>query len=111
MKNILSIILVAAFFITPVLGLGVSSIQAEEETDRPKEVKLKEHQQQELAILYQDLINKKKGIINLYVEFGVISEDKGQDMKAHLDEYYKKLEGNKFMPYWHKQQHHKKHPE
>ncbi|SDK19504.1 YckD family protein [Sediminibacillus albus] len=82
--------------------LGAVEIQAEEDTGTQKKVELTEGQQKELAILYQDLLDKRKGIINKYLEFGVISAEKAEKMTEHLDGYYKKLEANGFIIDWEK---------
>ncbi|MDC3424445.1 YckD family protein [Aquibacillus sp. 3ASR75-11] len=98
MKKIVTMLLAAAFFITPLSGLGPMNIQAKEDVQKPKEVKLDDQQQKQLAILYEGLINKKKGIVNRYVEYGVYSKEKGEMIKKHLDKYYQKLKENNFLP-------------
>lgn len=93
-----------------VLGAGVVAAN-EKDTHHKKptfnEVELSEEQLQELKVLHEDLINQRKGIINKYVEFGVLSEEDAKKMKEHLDMFLQKMEEGGFIPKWDK--HHKKH--
>jgi polyribonucleotide nucleotidyltransferase len=69
------------------------------------EVKLTEQQKTELANLHKDILEKKKEMINKYVEFGVIPEEKGQMMISHFEKHYEMLEQNGFV--WKMHPHHK----
>lgn len=61
------------------------------------EVQLTEQQKTELAKLHKDILDKKKEMVQKYVEFGVIEEEKGQMMIAHFEKHYEMLEQNGFM--------------
>jgi hypothetical protein len=69
------------------------------------DVKLTEQQKTELAKLHKDILEKKKEMINKYVEFGVIPEEKGQMMISHFEKHYEMLEQNGFV--WKMHPHHK----
>jgi hypothetical protein len=62
-----------------------------------QQVQLTEQQKSELAKLHKDILEKKKEMIQKYVEFGVIPEEKGQMMIAHFEKHYEMLEQNGFM--------------
>ncbi|WP_053217900.1 YckD family protein [Virgibacillus senegalensis] len=82
-----------------ILFIGAGTIQADEDQQEivEKKPELTEHQQKELATLYQDLFDKRKGIINKYVEFGVIEKEKADKIIKKLDEHYRVLEKNGFI--------------
>ncbi|NMD72113.1 YckD family protein [Bacillus sp. DNRA2] len=61
------------------------------------QVQLNEQQKTELAKLHKDILEKKKEMIQKYVEFGVIEEEKGQMMIAHFEKHYEMMEQNGFM--------------
>lgn len=79
--------------------IGLSSLVVK--ADMPTDVKLTTEQQEEMKSLQQDALNQKKEIINKYVEYGVFSKEKGQKVITHLEERYKKLEQNEFVPNFH----------
>ena len=85
--------------------MGFNPVEAGAET--PTDVKLTEEQQEEMSNLQKDALEKKKEIINKYVEYGVFTEEKGQKIISHIEERYSKLEQNGFVPKWEKD--HKKH--
>ncbi|WP_186578550.1 DUF2680 domain-containing protein [Aquibacillus kalidii] len=101
--------LVAFAIALSVAGAGITSLSAEEgkHMDKPefKEVKLTEEQVEELRTLHENLINQRKGIINKYVEFGVLSEADATKMKEHLDMFLEKMEKDGFIPKWDKHHH------
>ncbi len=85
-------------------GLGVLSVHAQaDEHEKPivKDVTLTEQQKEELAVLYEDMINQKKGIIAKYTTFGVLTEENATKMTEHLDQYLEKLHADGFIPKWH----------
>jgi len=74
----------------------------------PADVKLTAEQQEEMSILQKEALEQKKEIINKYVEYGIFTEEKGQKIISHIEEHYKKLEQNEFVPKWdHKHKNHK----
>jgi hypothetical protein len=78
-----------------------TSILAEKSSDQnePK-VELTEKQKEEMAKLHKDVLEKKKEVINKYVEYGVFTEEKGKKITAMFDKHYIKLEQNGFIPKW-----------
>jgi hypothetical protein len=93
------------------LGLVFTSAAAQTnpETEETNEVKLTEEQKNELAKLYGEAFEKKKEIISKYVEFGVFSQEKGDELMEHIESHYKKLEENNYIPkYGHHKHHHEK---
>lgn len=102
--------MLATFMFT--MSLGAVQTSAEEEASK-ENVQLSEQQKQELATLHKEVLEKRKEVISKYVEFGLISEEKGKKILSHLDEQYKKLEENGYIPHWGhgKHKHHKHHKE
>lgn len=81
---------------------GSVAVHAELDHHKPKfnEVELTEQQITELKIMYEDLVNQRKGLVEKYLEFGILSEDDAEKMNEHLDGYIEKLEKNNFIPKW-----------
>lgn len=74
-------------------------------------ITLTKQQKEEMAILQKNALNQKIGIINKYVEYGVFTEEKGEKIITHMEEYYEKLEDNGFIPKWDKKKCKHKHNE
>ncbi len=87
----------AIALLAAVLFTGAGGIQAEDQKPTETMPELTENQQKELAIMYQDMFDKRKGIISKYVEFGVIEKEKADKIIEHLDEHYRMLEENGFV--------------
>ncbi len=88
------------FFITLFILMGTSISVAYEVDASSKgsaEVKLTAEQQQELAEIYKNMFAKKKEVIKKYVEFGVLTEEKGMKIKQKIDAKYEKLKDNGFI--------------
>lgn len=60
-------------------------------------VQLTDKQVKELAALHKDILNKKKELISKYVDYGVLSEEKGKKIISRMEQRYKKLEQNGFI--------------
>ncbi|MBA9026997.1 DUF2680 domain-containing protein [Peribacillus huizhouensis] len=83
-------------------------ITALAETDKQEpQIVFTEKQQEELAVLHKEILEKKKEIVQKYVEYGVISKEKAAMIVKHMERHYQKIEENKFQPF---QPHHKKKP-
>lgn len=78
--------------------LSVATLAAPTSAEDVKDVELTEDQRMEMSLLQKDAIERKKEIINKYVEYGVFTEEKAQKIQAHMDEKYSKLEENGFIP-------------
>jgi methyl coenzyme M reductase subunit D len=103
MKNILKSAI--AMLIVATMMLSATSAFAEEPTEANAEkvaVKLTEAQQIEIATLYKDIFEKKKMVITKYVEYGVMTKEKGQKVIGMMEQRLKKLEQNGYVPNWKK---------
>lgn len=100
------IYLTSLVILSSVFIFGASSTVAHEDKEAQKDIKLTEEQQGELEVLYNDLFEKHKKIINKYVEFGVISQEKGERIIAHMEERQAKMKENGYVPHL---GHHSKH--
>ncbi|WCK56643.1 YckD family protein [Aneurinibacillus sp. Ricciae_BoGa-3] len=70
------------------------AVQSEKAT-----VQLSQQQKNELAALYKDLFEKRKQLVSKYVQYGVITEEKGDKILSHMDKRYKRMEQNGFIPH------------
>ncbi|MFN2747849.1 YckD family protein [Bacillus sp. z60-18] len=61
---------------------------------------LTEEQKNELSTLQKDIMEKKKQLIDRYVEYGMMDEKKGSDIKKHMEQRYEKEKKEGFMPKW-----------
>ena len=72
-------------------------------------VQLSAAQKQVMETLYQDLFNKKKEVISKYVEYGVMTEEKGKKIMSRFEEHYVRLKMDGFIPQlkkWNKSERH-----
>ena len=81
--------------------LGGAYAFDEQAKEEKKPVQLTEAQKNELSALHKDILEKKKQLISKYVEFGVISREKGDKIISHMEKRYSKLEKNGFVPEFH----------
>ncbi|WP_018922446.1 DUF2680 domain-containing protein [Salsuginibacillus kocurii] len=65
-----------------------------------QDVDLMDHQIEELAKMHQENLELQKKLLNLYVEYGVITDEKAEKITDKHEEYYRKLEENDFIPKW-----------
>lgn len=98
--------LIVGFLALFMLSIGTLEVPASAESI--SDVELTEEQQLEMSVLQRDAIEKKKEILNKYVEFGVFTEEKAQKIESHFEEMYSKLEQNGFIPEHEWFRHHKK---
>jgi ribosomal protein S4 len=89
-------------FITAMGSPAYSATNAE--TTKP-DVQLTKEQKQELTALHKDILNKKKEVISKYVEYGVMSEEKGKKVTSRMEKRYQMMEQNGFIPKWEKPKH------
>lgn len=94
----------ACLLLSSVLISNVHAEKPDQQQNQPQ-VQLNEQQKAELAKLHKDILEKKKEMINKYVEYGVIPEEKGQAMITHFEKHYEMLEQNGFV--WKMHPHHK----
>lgn len=84
------------------LGYGTTMVGAEKDHPKPKfqDVELNEQQTKELKTMYEDLVNQRKGIVEKYKAFGVLSEEDAAKMQEHLDMYMEEMQEDGFIPQW-----------
>ncbi|TWL88760.1 hypothetical protein CHCC15292_2445 [Bacillus licheniformis] len=51
---------------------------------------LTDKQKNELASLQKDIMEKKKQLINKYVEYGILDQERGKEIKSHIEKRYEK---------------------
>lgn len=78
--------------------LAASAVSAEEPAVTKEGAKLTTEQQRQMAVLYEELFAKRKEIVAKYVEFGVIPEEKGKKIEAHLNKRMEKLKEHGYLP-------------
>lgn len=82
------------------LMFSVVPVQAEDTGQSGKEkVQLTEQQKQELSKLQNDVLKKKKALIEKYVAYGVIPKEKGEKIISHMEKHTKMMKENGFQPY------------
>ena len=72
------------------------------EEQQNQQVKLTEKQIKELDQMVGELTEKRKELIDKYVEFGVFPKEKAEEIKSHIDEHYKRMKEENFLPSPHK---------
>ncbi|PAF35833.1 hypothetical protein CHH58_14685 [Terribacillus saccharophilus] len=90
------------------VGLVVSNPAAGFAADKAVADVLTDQQKQEIAALQKQALEQEKQIIEKYVEYGVFSEEKADQIEKHLDQRFKQLEQDGFIPKPHR---HGPHPE
>ncbi|RFU68232.1 DUF2680 domain-containing protein [Bacillus sp. V59.32b] len=88
-----------------VFGASVSAAIAA--PSQQKNTQLTEKQKTELKVLHKDILEKKRELIQKYVDFGVISKEMGDRMIQRYEDHYKMIEQNEFR--MHQHHHHHKH--
>ncbi|PAD95176.1 hypothetical protein CHH50_14565 [Terribacillus saccharophilus] len=92
------------------VGLIVSNPAAGFAADKAVADVLTDEQKQEIAALQKQVLEQEKQIIEKYVEYGVFSEEKADQIEKHLDQRFKQLEQDGFIPKPHRHGPHP-HPE
>ena len=97
MKKLVISLLAILLLSMTVLGVANAETDAKEQMDKPA-VELSEKQQKKLAKLHQQIFKKKKKLIDKYVEYGVITKEKGDKIIAHMEKHMRELEKNGYIP-------------
>jgi hypothetical protein len=108
MKRLLSIVTVFLLSLGVVLAPASASVNTSPEK-QTKEVSLSQEQKTELSKLHKELFEKKKEIVNKYIEYGVFSEEKGKKILGKMESRLKELEENEYLPKWERHKHHHQH--
>lgn len=96
MKKI--IVLLSVLFLTLGLTMPVWA-QNDKTTQQPgAKVELTAEQKKELAEIHKDILELKLEMVDKHVEYGVITKEKGDMIKAKLQEKAQKMEANGYMP-------------
>ncbi|SET20399.1 Protein of unknown function [Salinibacillus kushneri] len=96
----------AAFMLA--LGLSAPYASAEDHGDTEvnlEDIELSQAQQQELEALHNEMFQLHEQLVNKYVEFGVLSEEKAKKKMEHLEKHQEKLKENGYVPYWKDKRH------
>jgi uncharacterized protein YlaN (UPF0358 family) len=105
MGNFKTVLVASLLVFVFVATFGIFSVQSVEGLTLDAEktpVQLTETQKKELATLQKDILMKRKEVISKYVEYGVMTEEKGKKIISRLEKRYQKLEENGFIPMWDK---------
>ncbi|HHW38082.1 MAG TPA: DUF2680 domain-containing protein [Bacillales bacterium] len=95
MKKI--IVLLSVLFLT--LGLAMPVWAQIDKVGQPgTKVELTEAQKKELAELHEEILENKLELIDKHVEFGMITKEKGDMIKAKIQEKAKMMKENGYMP-------------
>lgn len=107
MRNRAKILVISLVMLITVMG--TMPVQAASLNNQPEvsKITLSEKQKKELAKQYKEILKREQKVIATYVEYGVITEEQGKVIAAHLEKRYTKLESSGFIPHWGK--HGKKH--
>ncbi|EKN62999.1 DUF2680 domain-containing protein [Schinkia azotoformans] len=106
MKKI--IVLLSVLFLT--LGLAMPVWAQNDKAQQPEtKVQLTEAQKKELADIHEDILENKLELIDKHVEFGIITKEKGDMIKAKIQEKAKKMRENGYMSGACKHKDHKDH--
>ncbi|HHY73783.1 MAG TPA: DUF2680 domain-containing protein [Bacillus bacterium] len=89
--------LLSVLFLT--LGLAIPAWAENEVADNPEpKVELTKAQKRELAKIHQEIFEKKLKLIDKHVEFGVMTKEQGDKIKAKLQEKAKMMKEKGYMP-------------
>jgi len=95
----LGVLLLALVLMVQSFGM-VATAEEKKEQMMLTDVQLTKEQQAELAELTKEVIEKKKQVLNKYVEFGLMPQEKALKIQEKMDQHYTKLEQNGFIPHW-----------
>lgn len=97
----------ASVLLAMLCGLAVSAAAAADEEalrdDGGKSsVQLTDKQRKEIAKLHESILAKKKALVAKYVEYGVISREKGDEIIGKMERRFDRLKMNGYIPNWKK---------
>lgn len=99
MKRLLLLVLISLFC---VMALGSTLAGADEEADQSMQVELTDKQIKELSKLHQDIFKRKKKLITKYVEYGILSKEKGERIIQHMEKHLEYVKEHGYLPMKHK---------
>ncbi|MFP7495067.1 YckD family protein [Terribacillus saccharophilus] len=88
----------AAIIAALCIGLVVSNPAASFAAEQAVADVLTDEQKQEIAVLQKQALEQEKQVIEKYVEFGVFSEEKADQIVNHLEQRFEQLERDGFIP-------------
>lgn len=71
--------------------------------------RLTDEQIKELESLAMELLEKRKQMLDKYVEFGLLPSEKADKIKERMDDHFQKMKDANFMPVWEKHKRSKEH--
>ncbi|MFZ3590058.1 DUF2680 domain-containing protein [Bacillus sp. DJP31] len=92
------------------LGFLLSPVQAEPTPEQNVlKVELTEKQKKEIKKLHKEMFETKKELIEKYIEYGVLSKEKGEMILKKMEDHFKEMEKNGYIPNWegHHRHHHR----
>ncbi|RFU66356.1 DUF2680 domain-containing protein [Peribacillus saganii] len=92
-------IIVASLLIFIFTLISFSSSSYAEQQESKTNIQLTNTQKAELAKLNEEILVKKKELIGKYVEFGIITPEKGAKIRAHMDDRFARMKENGFICY------------
>lgn len=99
----LRVIMVSILVIGLMMIAGTMSIQATGNSliNEKEPVKLTDSQKSELTAIHKEVFEKKKELVNKYIEFGLISKEKGEKIISKMEKHLENLD-EKGLPRWHR---------
>lgn len=100
MRKIILIVIFSLLLLWPMTSLteaqvGIPRNQIVDMKEKP--VKLTDKQKEELKSLNQEVLDKRKEVIQKYVEYGMISKERGNIIISNMEQRHKELEENDFI--------------
>ncbi|MFS0865436.1 YckD family protein [Fredinandcohnia sp. 179-A 10B2 NHS] len=92
-----SLLLLLAFAL---VGGNLASAEMDSKDEKPM-VELSDAQKKELDAIYLELLETKKKIINKYVEYGVLTQEKADKRLKWFEEHYSKVKEHGYLPMHH----------
>ena len=102
MKKVMNVLIILSLVFASSSLLLAKEKDDSDRTDQSQELELTKDQKDELDHLYTELLSTHKKIINNYVEFGVISQQKGDFIISRIKERHERIKDDGFIPKRHK---------
>lgn len=93
-----SLLLLLAFSL---MGGNLTSAEMDNKDEEKPTVELTDAQKKEIDTLYLELLETKKKIINKYVEYGVLTQEKADKRLKWFEEHYNKVKEHGYLPMHH----------
>ncbi|MGN1402412.1 MAG: DUF2680 domain-containing protein [Bacillus sp. (in: firmicutes)] len=87
---------IAAFCFIGFFGIHSPIAAGEADTSTQEEQELTPEQLAEVKKIHQTILNEKKRLIGLYVEYGQMTEEEGEKLISRFDKHYEMAENYGF---------------